>query len=309
MKRIIALIFILLVVGIGITFFIIDQNQEPLNLNEEIKQETGGKYIRLSKGFVHYELKGESHKPLLILIGGAGLGYDIWDNNVHHFLKSGFQVLRYDHYGRGYSDKVNEKYSLDLYSNQFTELLDSLKITSPVNLAGVSMGAMVAMQFTVLNPEKVLKLVLIDPAGINPFQAPFVLKTPIVSDLLMTFYWRPKAVRSQMEEFFEPQRFPEYKQELERQIRIEGYKQVQKSIWLNTLSVDMSNYVKQLGKLNKEILLVWGKQDTRTLIETSNTFIELIPEITFLAVDKAGHLSNYERPEIINPAIVRFLKR
>jgi len=309
MKQIIVFVTLFLILGTLIAYFIIDKKQEPLDFNKDIREAAGGKFIQLSKGLVHYEIIGSDDKPLIILVGGGGLGYNIWDPNIDKFIQSGFRVLRYDHYGRGYSDKVNEDYSLDLYYGQFKEFLDALEIQEPFHLAGVSMGAMVAMKYTVENQNKILKLILIDPAGIHPFRAPFVLKVPVVSHLLMTFYWRPKAIQSQIEEFYKPEKFPEYRKELEKQISLKGYKKVQKSIWLNTLSIDMTDYIKQLGQLDKEIMLVWGKQDTRTRIESSKLYLESIKDIVFLPVDKAGHLSNYERPEIVNPAVIRFLKR
>lgn len=305
-KRIFLNLLILFLLFIAL-FFILNHLQEPNHLTQQVKEKVGGQYIKLSKGEVHYELLGKEG-PLIVLVGGAGLGYSVWDNNIKTLLANGFRVLRYDHYGRGYSDKIDGPYTFDLFHSQFAELIDSLHLSENFYLAGLSMGAMVAVKYTNENPGKVIKLILIDPAGINPFRAPFILKTPVISDLALTFYWRPKAVKSQMEEFYEPQKFKEYRRELQKQIQLKGYKKVQQSIWLNTLNVDMSEEVEKLGKSRKEVLLIWGKQDPRTLIETSSFFIKAIPKVQFLSVEKAGHLSNYERPEVINPRIIRFLK-
>ena len=56
-------------------------------------------------------------------------------------------------------------YDEQLFNRQLLELLSTLNIRKPVDLVGSSMGGAIAFIFTAQHPEKVRKLLLIDPAG------------------------------------------------------------------------------------------------------------------------------------------------
>ena len=53
---------------------------------------------------------------------------DIWDTTFYKAKKLGFKVLRFDLYGRGYSDNPEIDYTDEIFAKQSLELLDSLKI-------------------------------------------------------------------------------------------------------------------------------------------------------------------------------------
>ena len=68
----------------------------------------------------------------------------------------GYQVVCYDQYGRGYSDRPNIKYNMDLYTDQLEELLGSPFSVDEVILYGSSMGAPIAINFANKHSSKVL---------------------------------------------------------------------------------------------------------------------------------------------------------
>src|SRR5690349_8090180 len=55
-------------------------------------------------------------------------------------LEKHFRVLRYDQRGFGFSEKVREL-TFHMVADDLAGLLDALKITAPVHLAGCAMGA------------------------------------------------------------------------------------------------------------------------------------------------------------------------
>ena len=83
---------------------------------------------------------------------GATIPMWIWDPQVESLTKAGFSVLRYDLYGRGYSDRPHTEYNRDLYRSQLLELLDQLGIKEPVDLVGMSLGGAIATDFTANYP-------------------------------------------------------------------------------------------------------------------------------------------------------------
>jgi pimeloyl-ACP methyl ester carboxylesterase len=52
--------------------------------------------------------------------------------------------------------------------------------------------------------------------------------------------------------------------------------------------------------------LIWGKEDKIVPFSGSERLLSVL-KAEFLAVDKAGHLAYYERPEVVHPRLVDFL--
>lgn len=72
------------------------------------------------------------------------------------------------------------------------------------------------------------------------------------------------------------------------------------------MTEDKLNAYEELGKLVKPVLLIWGKEDQATPYEQNNR-IRNVLTCKFLSVEAAGHLPHYEKPEIVNPEIIKFL--
>src|SRR5258708_5112381 len=105
----------------------------------------GGSYVQLADGVTHYGLAGPSDGRTVVLVHGFSVPYYIWDPTFAALTQGGFRVLRYDLYGRGFSDRPAIRYDADLYVRQLRELLGALKIDGPVDLIGVSMGGPVVV--------------------------------------------------------------------------------------------------------------------------------------------------------------------
>src|SRR5947208_3905594 len=120
---------------------------ERLELDDAARKSAAGQFVRLSDGYTHYELAGPDAGPLVVLAAGISVPYYIWDPTFAALVQAGFRVLRYDYYGRGYSDRPDIAYTQDAYIRQLTELVDGLHIVAPVDLAGLSFGGSVATSF------------------------------------------------------------------------------------------------------------------------------------------------------------------
>ena len=133
-KLLFSILLILIVVFlIGSYLFSITKMQ---TLTDEVRKETSGQFIQLSKGKIHYELSGPKNAQTVVLIHGFTTPYFVWDKNVEELTNAGFRVLRYDHYGRGLSDRPEVKYDRNLYDHLLIELLQKLNIQTPVHLVG-----------------------------------------------------------------------------------------------------------------------------------------------------------------------------
>ncbi len=281
--------------------------QETKTLNQETRNEIAGSFIELSKGYVHYQLEGPDSGETVILIHGAGSGFYAWDNNFDFLVKNDFRVLRYDLYGRGFSDRPGAVYDTTLFLNQLEEVIQKLNLKAPYSLVSVSMGSSIAIPFAKNNESKVKNLVLVDPASLGDGNIAWYLRKPVISSLLMSLYWYPRAVEKQMKEFYNPSAVFEYREKSQRQLKYKGLKAGMLSSWQNMLTLNFKKELDYLGHTKTNVLIVWGKNDPLISPEVSKHYMKYVPQAKFIEIDKAGHLSNYERPDIFNKVLLTFL--
>src|SRR6478609_6864096 len=118
-----------LLLGVG-CYFLMASAQEKKKLTDEVRLQAPGKFKKLSHGRVHYYLEGNNSGQLVVLIHGGGItGLEVWKKNILFLVNKGYQVLAYDLYGRGYSDRPRIENSPKLFLDQLQELLDSLQLT------------------------------------------------------------------------------------------------------------------------------------------------------------------------------------
>jgi pimeloyl-ACP methyl ester carboxylesterase len=302
----ITLVALVALAGVYIFYTVV---QEPRVMDETARKETSGKFIQLSKGITRYQLEGpDTAQTVILLHGGSVVGYYVWERNYQALVDAGFRVLRYDMYGRGYSDRLNETQSLDLLVSQLNELTDSLKLSTPFDIVGVSMGGTVATGFADRYPEKTGKITLISPIAINPMRKKWFIENPVLGDYLISVYWYPRCVQKQMKDFYDGKKLVEFESRLTHLSQFKGLKTDTRSAWLNILTEDLSLAVERLGQRNKEVLLIWGIQDPVVPMAASEKYKRLLPSVKLVGIDQAGHLSNYEKPDEVNAEIIRFLR-
>lgn len=125
-----------------------------------------GKFKPLSHGLTHYELDGDTTRPLLICIHGWTTASYVWDPLKPFLRDMGYRILSYDLYGRGYSDRPIMPQTASLFSSQLTELLEALRLERhPVSVVGYSMGGAIAARFASERLDQIRRMLLIAPAG------------------------------------------------------------------------------------------------------------------------------------------------
>jgi pimeloyl-ACP methyl ester carboxylesterase len=307
--KIIGLIIFILIVVFFITTYAVSVLKKP-EINDEARKDVAGKFIQLSKGTVHYELSGPENGEIVVMIHGFTTPYFVWDNNVEAVKKAGFRILRYDHYGRGFSDRPNVKYNRDLYDQLLVELLQKLNIKTPVHIVGLSMGGAITMIFADRHSELVSSISLIAPAGF-PIYEPFLVKlaqAPIIGDYIMNVLGDSLIIIGQRKAFVHPEKHPEYEEQFKAQMKYRGFNRSLLST-LRYMDMDhLSDVYDRIGKLNKPALLIWGNNDQILPFSNSEKVQSAIPHIEFHEIDGAGHNVNYENPDVVNSILLDFLK-
>ena len=104
---------------------------ESLELDEKARASIRGEFVLLEDGYTHYELGGPQNGSPVVLLHGFSVPYFIWDPTFDFLTHKGYRVLRYDLFGRGFSDRPKTRYTLDLFCKQLRGILDRLEIGQP----------------------------------------------------------------------------------------------------------------------------------------------------------------------------------
>src|SRR5919109_740116 len=75
------------------------------------------------------EAAGEDGLSDVVLVHGFSVPFFIYDPTFEFLTRAGFRVLRYDLFGRGFSDRPKARYNIDLFVRQLGELLDGVGFT------------------------------------------------------------------------------------------------------------------------------------------------------------------------------------
>ncbi len=114
---------------------------------------------------LYYESEGSG--PDLVLIHGVGSQHGDWDG-VTNRLSGSFSVLRYDLRGHGSSAAPPGPYAIEEFAADLIGLLDDTGLIRP-NIAGFSLGGLIAQCAALDHPERINKLALLGTvAGRTP---------------------------------------------------------------------------------------------------------------------------------------------
>ncbi len=109
---------------------------------------------------LHYRQFGEG--PPVVMVHGITGNLAIWHMEIVPGLMSDYRVTTYDLRGHGYSDCPPTGYTTADHALDLKHLLDTLGIQR-AHVMGHSFGADIALHFTILFPERVDRLVLVEP--------------------------------------------------------------------------------------------------------------------------------------------------
>ena len=286
------------------------KDPERRTLDDVARAEAPGRFVHLADGITHYEVAGPDSGQVVLFASAFSVPGFISDPLFQQLADSGFRVIRFDYYGRGWSDRVDTVYDQDLFVRQMAGLLDSLGITTPVTLASVSYGAAMATSFADRYPDRVRALIYLDPVFNNRRQLPPEERTALAWDYHMVFRGgTDEMAEGQLYDFLYPERHPDWVARYRVQQQFKGTREA----WRRTraaiaVAPDQTEQLRRVGGNPRPVLVIWGRQDPVAPFNESPGVMNALPRGTLVAVDSAGHMTHADQPGIVAPAVVTFLR-
>ena len=283
-------------------------------LDEEFVAKWGDKrheLVQLKFGQTHYELSGPPDGDLAVLVHGVSGPMTAWDKNINFLNENRVQTLRYDLYGRGFSDRLKTDYALDLFVAQLRNLVDAITPDRKFYLVASSFGCVVAAEFANRFPTRVRGLVLIGPAGF-PIEVPFLASlrdVPLLGDFLFWLAGESTIIEQNRKYFVDEGAWEQHKEYYTDQLRQPGSA---KAILSTMRNSPVQSYVEGYDRLDDthiKTTVIWGRNDATFPYENAEVLRGVMPDIMLHTIENSAHLPQFERPDEVNPLLLQALQQ
>jgi pimeloyl-ACP methyl ester carboxylesterase len=283
------------------------KDPEHLVLDAAARAKAPGKFVGSSVGTTHYQVTGPDSGEVVVLVHGFSVPFYIWDSTFAALGQAGFRTIRYDLLGRGWSDRPDAAYDGAMYDAQLDELLDSLHVTAPIHLMGLSFGGFVTGHYAATHPARLRTLTMLDPVS-STGHLPRILSWPIAG----SWYWQstivPTMAEGQPGDFLHPDRFPGWADRYRPQMAYRGFGRALLRSRLMLTHTNFDSLFAAAGRSRVPMLLVWGRQDPTVPFANSAVVLRNIPWAQFFPVDSSGHLPGMEQTALVNARLINFLR-
>ena len=271
-----------------------------------------GKFAELEKGNLFYQ-EFTSDNPIgqiVVLVHGFSTPSIVWKGVVPYLTDAGYNVISYDHYGRGFSARPKVDYTKDFYISTLLELIEYLKIEQKVHLVGYSMGGPIVGYFANENPNKVESVNFIAPAGYmfkRKSQSNFyfkILSIPFVSKYISVvfpslMYGGNSSIELSTEEDENRLLQDELNKVYKEQMKYEGFTRSLVSTARNFNLFNTQKMYQELGKKKIDASVIWGDEDEIVSFDGLSHLKLDYPEINYKVVKNGHHDLTYALPSIV----------
>lgn len=252
----------------------------------------------------------------VILIHGFGGSMWQWEHQQQP-LSAEFRLITPDLIGSGLSTKPDIEYRPEQMLEYFIGFMDALRIRQ-ATLVGNSMGAGLAIGMALTYPDRVSQLVLIDglPANVRErLTSPSIkraLDTAAPSWLASFGNWLFGGVMiaSVLEEIVHDPALltPAVIERSNRNRQRPGVIPPLMTV-RDTLPLWESGFATRIGEIRHPTLILWGEEDRVFPLPTGEDLQRTIKGSALVRIPNAGHIPQWERPDLANRAMIEFLRR
>jgi pimeloyl-ACP methyl ester carboxylesterase len=260
----------------------------------------------------------------VILFHGKNFNGYYW-KDVMEFLKAGgYRVIVPDQIGWGKSTRANIHYSFHMLALNNKGLLDSLGIEK-INVLGHSTGGMLAVRFALMYPERVVKLILENPVGLEDY------RTFVPYQTLDALHVKEMAATYESMKKYQMTYYPEWKPEYEQYVQAQAIDLTRADFrevaFVNALTTHMiyeQPVYYELRNITVPTLLVIGQFD-RTIVgkdvleeEKKSSYGQypdlgksakgFIKDSKLVELDNVGHIPHVQDLPAFQKAVIDFLR-
>ena len=269
----------------------------------------------------------KSNNKIVVLLHGKNFSGNYWEKTINALTQEGYRVIVPDQIGFGKSTKPDHlQYSFHLLGKMTFALLDSLKVEK-VLLVGHSMGGMLATRMSLMNPQRIEKLILVNPIGLEDWKT--IVPYQSVDDLYQgeLAQTEDKIRNYQKMSYFDGAWKPEYEGQIAILSGWTKHSDYKKVAWNAALTAEMimtQPVLYEFKNLKPQTLLIIGTRDKTALgknlvdektrasmgdySKLGKITLKLIPKGKLIEIPKVGHMPQVEAFDVYIKALKDYLK-
>lgn len=253
------------------------------------------------EGRIAYDVQGAG--PLIICAPGMGDIRQTFRYLVPALVDAGYRVATFDLRGHGESDTTFSSYDDEAEASDIIALAEALG--SSATVIGNSMGSAAGVIAAASRPELVNGLVLVGPFVRNPKLNPV---TTVLMRVATAAPWAAPVWKAYLPSLYagrKPADQAEFAAAANTAMRRKGYA----TTFSKTTRLSHEPAEAVLPNVHTPVLVVMGELDPdfpKPADEAAWIADQLKADI--LMVPEAGHYPQSQRPDLVNPAVISFLK-
>ncbi len=221
-----------------------------------------------------------------------------WEPTLDRLSEVGSAGLAPDLPGFAGSAELNGPYTMETYADALARFLDARQIPRIV-LVGGSMGGVVAQQFALRHPERLVRLVLVATGSFTADPETALAK----ADALAAADWTEATIAPVVAGFFYQPRPPA---EMDRLRRI-ALSASQAAAVEAARSNARSRTFEKLAAIRVSTMIVQGRHDRVRTPEHGAAMRERIPQCRLVVLERSGHTPQLEEADAFHAAVMSFL--
>ncbi|MGP4103803.1 alpha/beta fold hydrolase [Nonomuraea sp. KM90] len=266
-------------------------------------------YVDAEEARFHYAKAGSG--PPVVLLPGSG-GWKLTFQALIGVLAQQHTVYALDPPGQGLTEIIDHAFPFgtDAVAQSIGSFLDAVGVQRSA-IVGHSWGGGFALRFAELYPDRVTRLALIAPGGLNVKDVwEFRLaRLPVIGELALhllsaglarhilrkSFAHRDRVPEDRIDDFLQMMRSPRH-----RSSRLRDILRVERSVrWSDT--------ERDLHLIDIPVLLLWGSEDRYFPVRLIERFTTRLPRVKANVVPGGGHSLHDDCPEETSALLAPFL--
>ena len=262
------------------------------------------KFMTLNRIKIHYRDEGVGTP--IVLIHGTGASLHTWNDWTKDLVKD-YRVIRLDLPAYGLTGQDPQKrYSSKDYVDLLDAFLSELKVDQ-FHLAGNSLGGLISWLYASYYPEKVEKLILLDPSGFPFKNTPMVIKmakTPVLNNFIRYVTPRSFIEKNIKEVYYDPSLIKA--STLDRYYDLTLF-EGNRDAFIDRAYIEREDYRDRLSLIKAPTLILWGENDAWIPVSDAPKFKAAIENAQVVIMTETGHVPMEEKPKESLSIVTDFL--
>lgn len=258
-----------------------------------------------NRGRTNYYLSFGEGRPILLLHGISNSGR-AWAPQIPELVAAGYRVIVPDHAGHGASSQLNGPLGVPDLADDTTALIDALSIEQ-LDVAGLSLGGMVALEMALRQPERVTRLVIA-----NSFDRTASPAFRTMAESWATTFEQRHGPVLRLERTWPSLVSPAFQSSAEGMRTFQVWHGIAASadgpslahVARGIVDFDRAGHIAALAM---PALFIAGELDRMSTPQTGLAMAERAPLGRFHLIEGAAHISNIDQSDAFTTALVKFL--